>query len=1011
MRHTDSLRSLRRRIRKLSIASLVAVAAISGSCSGSAQAADLPPFDQVSKDYTQLTTMTQGTAKPLFGVWTREKDSQMLVELPKNFAGKRYFIALTVSSGDLFAGLQSGDFVVEWRRYDDRIALVSPNLAIRATGDPEGKSSVKRLFTDQILLDMPILAMGPNGGPVIDADSLLVGNAGRFFGRSVQLTNPRLTTIAKAKAFPENVELAYEVVGAGGKLQTLHYSFSEVPQGGSYKPRKADERVGYFTTGYTDLGQYEDDKTKIRYINRWHLEKRDPRLKLSPPKEPIKFYIEHTTPVRYRRWVKEGLEYWNKAFEKVGIIDAVEVYYQDAVTGDHMEKDPEDVRYNFVRWLNNDVGTAIGPSRVHPETGQILDADIVLTDGWIRHFNFNFHDLMPKLAMEGASGETLAWLGNHPKWDPRLRLGRPEQANYLRQKYAQQAMGQYAGHAMANADSTMMGDDEYDGLYGRLSQVNGYCQASSIRQMDMALVRMNWELVLLADEAVAEGKKKKRKKQEAAAIAAADAASDGEAEGDKSEAKEDDEKKEDEKKEDVAAEAKPADEPTKKEDEGNMLDSMPEWFVGPLLADLVAHEAGHTLGLRHNFKASSLYSLAEINSEEVKAKGAFAASVMDYIPINFRYEAGEVQGDYGMMDIGPYDYWAIEYGYSSDEGKLAEILKRCSEPELQYATDEDTGGPDPLARRYDFAKDPLDYAQEQMKLVKLYRDRILDKFVKDGDSWAKARRGYELTLSLQTRAVSMMSGWVGGAFVNRDKKGDPGDRDPIEVVPAAQQRAALDFIIATTFEDEAYGLTPELLAKMSLDMWGDDGPGQFMSDEATWPIHDRVLGIQASALTMLMNPTTLRRVYDNELRLPADEDTLTLPELLSKVTTRAWTELENECPEGRNDRKPMISSLRRNLQREHLERLMDLVLESNDTTAAYKPISNLAGMQLRELKGKIEASIEKCGEKMDAYTKAHLVNSKEQIERTLTAQYSIGGAAVQQPMMMMFGQPTGDVGR
>jgi hypothetical protein len=1010
MRHMDSLRSLRGRIRKLSIASVVVFSAIGGSCSSSARAAELPPFDQVSKDYTQVTTMSQGTAKSLFGVWTREKDSQMLVELPKNFAGKRYFIALTVSSGDLFAGLQSGDFVVEWRRYDDRIALVSPNLAIRATGDPEGKSSVKRLFTDQILLDIPILAMGPNGGPVIDADNLLVGNAGRFFGRSVQLTNPRLNTIAKAKAFPENVELAYEIVGAAGKLQTLHYSFSEVPQGGSYEPRNADERVGYFTTGYSDLGQYEDDKTKIRYINRWHLEKRDPRLKLSPPKEPIKFYIEHTTPVRYRRWVKEGLEYWNKAFEKVGIIDAVEVYYQDAVTGDHMEKDPEDVRYNFVRWLNNDVGTAIGPSRVHPETGQILDADIVLTDGWIRHFNFNFHDLMPKLAMEGASGETLAWLGNHPKWDPRLRLGRPEQANYLRQKYAQQSMGQYAGHAMANADSTMMGDDEYDGLYGRLSQVNGYCQASSIRQMDMALVRMNWELVLLADEAVAEGKKKKRKKQEAA-VAAAEATADGESEGDKPEVKEEEEKKEDEKKEDVAAEDKPADEPTKKEEEGNMLDSMPEWFVGPLLADLVAHEAGHTLGLRHNFKASSLYSLAEINSEEVKAKGAFAASVMDYIPINFRYEAGEVQGDYGMMDIGPYDYWAIEYGYSSDEGKLAEILKRCSEPELQYATDEDTGGPDPLARRYDFAKDPLDYAQEQMKLVKLYRDRILDKFVKDGDSWAKARRGYELTLSLQTRAVSMMSGWVGGAFVNRDKKGDPGDRDPIEVVPAVQQRAALEFIMATTFEDEAYGLTPELLAKMSLDMWGDDGPGQFMSDEATWPIHDRVLGIQASALTMLMNPTTLRRVYDNELRLPADEDTLTLPELLGKLTTRAWTELEKECPEGRNDRKPMISSLRRNLQREHLERLMDLVLESNDTTAAYKPISNLAGMQLRELKAKIEASIEKCGDKMDAYTKAHLVNSKEQIERTLTAQYSIGGAAMQPPMMMLLGQPTGDVGR
>ncbi len=301
---------------------------------------------------------------------------------------------------------------------------------------------------------------------------------------------------------------------------------------------------------------------------------------------------------------------------------------------------------------------------------------------------------------------------------------------------------------------------------------------------------------------------------------------------------------------------------------------MPEWFVGPLLADLVAHEVGHTLGLRHNFKASAMLKLDDINSKAVKGKKTITSSVMDYTPINYRYESGEIQGDYAMTDIGPYDFWAIEYGYTFDDKDLPEILKRCSEPELQYATDEDTTGPDPLARRYDFSSDPLDYAKEQMKLVKLYRGRILEKFVKDGDSWAKARRGYELTLSLQTRAANMMANWVGGAFVNRDKKGDPGDRPPVEVVPAAQQREALKFVIETSFNDEAYGLTPKLLERMSVDKWLDGGSHSSMSNEATWPIHDRILGVQASALTWLMNPTTLRRVYDNELRLTEDVDTL-----------------------------------------------------------------------------------------------------------------------------------------
>jgi hypothetical protein len=318
-------------------------------------------------------------------------------------------------------------------------------------------------------------------------------------------------------------------------------------------------------------------------------------------------------------------------------------------------------------------------------------------------------------------------------------------------------------------------------------------------------------------------------------------------------------------------------------------------------------------------------------------------------------------------------------------------------------------GPDPLARRYDFSGDPLDYAEEQMKLVKLYRGRILEKLVKDGDSWAKARRGYELTLSLQTRAASMMANWIGGAFVNRDKKGDPGDRPPVEVVPAEQQRAALEFVIETSFNDDAYGLTPQLLERMSVDKWLDGGFHSSMSSEATWPIHDRILGVQASALTWLMNPTTLRRVYDNELRLPEDKDTLTLPELLESIDKAVWTELEGECPEGRNDRKPMISSLRRNLQREHMQRLLDLILETSDDTAAHKPISNLARMELRTLSSRIATMLEKCGKKMDAYTNAHLAETQERIDRALEAGYTYNTGRPPQPvMMLMLGKENGD---
>ena len=96
------------------------------------------------------------------------------------------------------------------------------------------------------------------------------------------------------------------------------------------QPRVADERVGYFTTAYTDLGKFKERETRVRHINRWFLEKADPSLEVSPPKNPIVFYIEHTTPIRYRRFVRDGVLCWNKAFEKVGLVNAEGTPSRDA---------------------------------------------------------------------------------------------------------------------------------------------------------------------------------------------------------------------------------------------------------------------------------------------------------------------------------------------------------------------------------------------------------------------------------------------------------------------------------------------------------------------------------------------------------------------------------------------------------------------------------------------------------------------------------------------------------
>ena len=964
-----------------------------GAGGGGEAKSDGKSWKEVSKDFEKVISTSEDDS--LYSVWINRKTNQALAELPRGYASQKHFFAMTVSGGELFAGLQAGDLYAQWRKYDNRLALIVPQMAVRSSGDQESKDSVEMIFTDRVLLDVPIVCDGPSGQPVIDLDGLLVGKADKFFGRAAAGLSAPLTTFKSVKAFPQNIEVELEGPVASGTIKQFHYSISRIQGTPGYKPREADNRVGYFTTSYRDLGKFDRKDVDRRLINRWNLEKADPKLKVSPPKQPIVFYVEHTVPVRYRRFVREGIEYWNDAYRAIGIEGAIEVRYQDKRSGSHMEKDPEDVRYNFIRWLSNDIGTAIGPSRVNPETGEILDADVVLTDGWIRAFTYRWNDLIPKLALEGMSPQTLDWLERNPKWDPRVRMAPPEQRGEILAQRARRGVLDYGGNPVLAGEKRMLGDHELDGLAGRVSQVNGLCMAASGKALDLAIMRMYMDsmIAIKAANASAEAaieaaatsepeidpamlemlKKQLEENPELAAMIPAKyrAMLEGAAEEPEGEEPE--------------GEAE-AQEP-KKEDEGDLIDGMPEEYIGPALAELVAHEVGHTLGLRHNFKASGHFSLAEINSEEIKGKKPWSMSVMDYNGMNLRMPGdGDVQGDYSVIDIGPYDYWAIEYGYGFGDPK--KVAARAAEPELQYGTDEDTWGPDPFARRYDMTSEPLEYAQNQMKVAKALREQLLTEFVKDGDSWAKARQGYLITLGQQIRSVSMMANWVGSAFVYRDKKGDPDGRPPIEVVPAARQRAALKFVCDTSFNDASYGLTPETLRYLTVDKWWDDAGLNDVMADATFPLHDRILGAQAATLTMLMNGTTLQRVFDLEAFVPAGEDALTLPEVFSTVSDTIWSELDAAPGEKHSAREPMISSLRRNLQREHLDRLIDLSMLGQGTDAGEKPVKQLATQNLRDLSARIETVLSNgAAGKADPYTRAHLTESKERIAKALDAAY------------------------
>jgi Met-zincin/Domain of unknown function (DUF5117) len=878
-----------------------------------AQQPPQPPFADVSKDHERVVSTPDGNS--LFGLYVNRKDEQMLAEFPRGWDKMKFLIAATPAGGVIFSGLQGPEKYVFWRQYGNRLALVAPQLEVRSTGEQTSKDSVKRIFTDSVILEVPIVTTGPNGQPVIDLDAMLVGQAQQLAGVGL---NPRLAKIAKAKSFPQNLEIAIEAPDQGGNFKMVHYSISMLPENTGYKPRAADDRVGYFLTGYKDLGLYGTETNATRYINRWNLEKRDPKLSLSPPKEPIIYYVEHTVPVRYRRYVREGILQWNEAFRKIGIDNAIEVYQQDEVTGAHMDKDPEDVRYNFVRWLNNDVATAIGPSRAHPLTGQILDADIVLTDGWIRAF-YSWYDDRPIEQATSLTRDTLIWLEQHPQWDPRIQLlAHSERQAVLDDRKARVAAGD-TDPADSRKDVAVAASTELRGLlkwYQEAgvdhSQCGGMCFAAQGMASDMAVANMYFDVL------------------------AADAP------------------------------------------KGETLDGVPESFAGPQLAHLVAHEVGHTLGLRHNFKASSLYTLDEINSAELKGK-PHAGSVMDYIGTNFNVDKDRVQGDYCMVGIGPYDMWAIEYGYTFDDP--AKVLARVGEKGHAYLSDEDTGGPDPLARRYDFSKDPLDFAKAEMELVRQLRSALLDKYVKQGDSWERARKGYMKTLNKQRKAIDMMAPWVGGTHVNRVKKGDPNTGDPLVPVAVDQQRAAFAFIVENAFRDEAFGLTTDLVNKMTVEKWEND-PRSMMVD-STPSINDMIAGTQSMALTMLLNPSTLGRIYDNEQRIPSGDPAFTLPELMKGLSGEIYKEVSPSALGSDDPRKPVVSNFRRNLQADYTDRLIAV---ATGKAALPRVARQLSRLELVDLKSRLDATMAKATDgNCDPYSRAHFADLQVRVGAALEA--------------------------
>jgi len=868
--------------------------ATAGAPSTSTTAAGAAPAQAAKPKYPPFADLLKDAATVEGLIKLYRKDDRVYAELAGGVMNRDLIVLISIArgigEGALLGGMSWGfgdDWLWQFRKVEDKVQIVRRNVRFTAAkGSPEERA-VHLAYTDSVLFSLPIATTSPAGNLVVELTPVFMSDLpqissvlpGFMFARDK-------SSWAQVKGFRDNVELEVAATYASGgtaRLETVadsrgvtinvHYSISLLPQTG-YEPRLADDRVGYFVTAVKNFSKKYDSDRFVRYVNRWDLRKAEPAADLSPPKRPIIFWLEKTIPFEYRKPIREGILEWNRAFEKAGFANAIEVRQQP----DDADWDPEDINYNTFRWITAGAGFAMGPSRVNPITGEILDADIIFDADFLSFWK-DESDLLAPARAPGGNGAAL-----------------PEAAALAEQFHAGPP-GSHESHRCT-------------------------CQVTEGMARQLAL----------------------------GALA-------------------------------VQAPGKPL-----SQDEFKKL-------VYQGVKSIAMHEVGHTLGLRHNFKASAYLTLEEINVPEKTKETGLAASIMDYLPVNYMPQ-GQKQGEYFSSTIGPYDFWAIEYGYKplggGTDGEAAELKKiasRGSEPALAYATDEDARSvdPDPLVNRFDLGKDPIQFAKARQQLVAQLIPGLVDRVTEPGESYQRTRRAFDLLLGTQNRAMHFVSRFIGGIYENRSHKGDPGAKPPFVVVEPARQREALALLQEHVFGEKSYEYPAELYNMLAGSHWSHWGMKEV--DRVDYPVVENILNGQDRILQQLFSTVILSRLGDSALKVPADQDAFTAAELLDGLSTAIFRELDRLQQGEFTARKPAISSLRRALQRRYLERLSSLAMGN---VKAPEDCQTLAYVQLEMLEARIKAVLSGKA-KLDPFTQSHLKESAARIRKVLDARIQLRG--------------------
>ena len=298
-------------------------------------------------------------------------------------------------------------------------------------------------------------------------------------------------------------------------------------------------------------------------------------------------------------------------------------------------------------------------------------------------------------------------------------------------------------------------------------------------------------------------------------------------------------------------------------DEDN--DPLRQWIVS-----LTLHEIGHTLGLRHNFKASWLYNASDIHNKDITGNNHIG-SVMDYDPINIAPEGVE-QGNYFPTEPGPYDIWAITFGYTQDmkDADRENLLSQSTKPELIFGTDDDAmGSPgsntDPRNKRYDMSSDPITYTVQRLQIIDNKINELPEIFNEPGSTYTELKATFDSLLRDKGRFAESIAIQIGGVYSNRLVVGQESGMTPFEVVPYTEQKRAMNALNNYLFANDAFVFSPDILKLLQ----SEKRAASYGNSDDDPKVHDRVLRIQMSALSFILHPRVMKRLtnsskYGNE---------------------------------------------------------------------------------------------------------------------------------------------------